>query len=227
MELLIIIVGFVIVVYLLSWAFNGTKTLSNYAIGSTELVIPATSMPPGSSVNFTYSIWIYVDDWSYRYGQEKIIFSRGTSSIFMPALSLAPIDNTLQVTMSTDDGHPFETSVSNIPIQKWTNLIVSLNTKVLDIYVNGKLVRTSVLPGMPKVDPTSSLKLTPHGGFSGYTSRFNYWSDTINPQEAWNVYKNGPGGNILSNFFSQYKIQFSFLKGNNVTASLTIYSEFM
>jgi hypothetical protein len=222
MNLLLIIVGFLIVVYFLAWFFNSTKTLSNYTNAKTEVVIPATSLPSGTSVNFTYSIWIYVDDWSYRYGQEKTIFSRGSESSFMPALALAPLDNTLNVTMTTDDGNPFEVSVPNIPIQKWTNLIVSLNTKTLDIYVNGKLVRTSILPGMPKIDPTAMLRLTPQGGFSGITSRFNYWSDTMTPREAWNVYKNGPGGNIFTQFFNQYKIQFNFLKGDDVRASLTI-----
>jgi hypothetical protein len=222
MNILLIIVGFLVIVYLLSWMFNGTKTLSNFASAKTELVVPATSLPPGTSVNFAYSIWVYIDDWSYRYGEEKIIFSRGSSSGLMPALSLAPIENTLQVTMSVDNGQPFETIVPNIPIQKWTNLIVSLNTRTLDIYVNGKLVRTSVLPGMPQLDPNAGLNLTPQGGFSGYTSRFNYWSDTINPQEAWNVYKNGPGGNMFSSFLNQYKIQFNFLKGDDVKASLTI-----
>ena len=222
MNLLVIIVGFLAVVYFLAWMFNSTKSLSNFANGKTELIIPAKSLPAGASVNFTYSIWIYVDDWSYRYGQEKVIFSRGTDSSFIPSLSLGPLDNTLHITMTTDDGHPFEVSVPNIPIQKWTNLIVSLNTKTLDIYVNGKLVRTSVLPGMPKVDPSALLKLTPQGGFSGLTSRFNYWSDTMNPQDAWNVYKNGPGGNIFSHFFNQYKIKFSFLKGDDEKASLTI-----
>jgi len=220
--LLLTIIGFLVVVYILSYFFNGKKTLSNFASAKTELVVPSSSLPPGTTVNFTYSIWIYIDDWSYRYGQEKVIFSRGSTSGLMPALSLAPIENTLHVTTSITDGQPFETVVQNIPIQKWTNLIVSLNTRTLDIYVNGKLVRTSVLPGMPKLDPNAELRLTPRGGFSGYTSRFNYWSDTINPQEAWNVYKNGPGGNIFSSFFNQYKIQFSFLKGDDVKASLTI-----
>lgn len=222
MNVLVIIVVFLVIVYILSWLFNGTKTLSNFASAETELIIPSTSLPQGSSVNYTYSIWIYIDDWSYRYGQEKIIFLRGSlDSIFMPSLSLAPTDNTLQVTVTTDE-EPFEYSVPNIPIQKWTNLIVSLNNKSMDTYINGKLVKTTILPSLPKIDPNASLYLTPRNGFSGYTSRFNYWNDYINPQEAWNVYKNGPGGNIFSNFFNQYKIQLSFMKGDDVKASLTI-----
>ena len=27
-------------------------------------------------MNFTYSVWIYVDDWNYKYGQPKIVLSR-------------------------------------------------------------------------------------------------------------------------------------------------------
>jgi hypothetical protein len=222
MNILLLIVGFLIVVYVLSWIFSGTKTLNNFASAKTELVIPSTSLPAGNSINYSYSIWIYIDDWNYRYGQEKIIFLRGSlNSVFMPSLSLAPTDNTLQITVSTED-EPFESSVPNIPLQQWTNIIVSLNNKSLDTYINGKLVKTSILPSIPKVDANASLYLTPRNGFSGYTSRFNYWSDAINPQEAWNVYKSGPGGNIFSNFMNQYKVQLSFLKGDDVQASLTI-----
>jgi hypothetical protein len=222
MNILIIIVGFLVVVYVISWIFSGKKTLNNFASAKTELIIPATSLPTGNSVNYSYSIWVYIDDWNYRYNHEKIIFLRGSiNSLFMPSLSLAPTDNTLNVVVSTKD-EPFECSVPNIPLQKWTNLIVSLNNKALDIYVNGKLVKTSILPSIPKVDPNASLYLTPRNGFSGYTSRFNYWSDALNPQEAWNVYKKGPGGNIFSNFMNQYKVQLSFLKGDDVKASLTI-----
>lgn len=223
MNVLLIIVLFLVVVYILSWMFNGTKTLSSFASAKTELIIPSTSVPQGTSVNYAYSIWIYIDDWSYRYGEEKIIFLRGTiGTSFMPSLSLAPTDNTLDVNISTDDSTPFEYSVPNIPLQKWTNLIVSLNNKSVDTYINGKLVKTVVLTSLPSMDPNASIYLTPNNGFSGYTSRFNYWNDTINPQEAWNIYKNGPGGNIFSNFLNQYKIQLSFMKGDDVKASLTI-----
>lgn len=222
MNAILIIIGFLILVYFLSWLFSSSKTLSNFANAKTGLVIPSTSLPAGSSVNYSYSIWVYIDDWSYNYGKEKIIFLRGKiGSIFMPALSLTPTDNNLVITMTTED-EPFECLVPNIPLQKWTNLIVSLNNKSLDSYVNGKLVKTCVLPSIPIIDPEASVYLTPNGGFSGYTSRFNYWNDVISPHQAWNVYKSGPGGNLLSNFFNQYKIKLSFLKGDNVAASLTI-----
>ena len=216
------VVGFFILVYLLSWLFSTAKTLSNMVNAKTATVIPATSLPDSGSVHFSYSIWIYIDDWSYRYGKEKIIFVRGSlGSLFTPALSLMPMDNTAVITMSTGE-EPFECVVQNIPIQKWCCLIVTLNNKSMDAYVNGKLVKTCVLPDVPKINAESPIYLTPDGGFSGYTSRFQYWGTPMSPQQAWNVYKKGPSGNIFSNLLNQYKIQFNFLKGDDVQASLTI-----
>jgi len=217
-----VVVGFLVVVYILSWLFNTSKTLSNMADAKTALVIPATSLPNSGSVNYSYSIWIYIDDWSYQYGKEKIIFLRGSlGSAFTPSLTLMPTDNSAVITMSTSED-PFECIVPNIPIQKWTNLVVTLNNKSLDCYVNGKLVKTCVLPDVPIINPDASIYLTPNGGFSGYTSRFQYWNTPMSPQQAWNVYKKGPGGNIFSNLINQYKIQFNFIKGSDVQATLTI-----
>jgi len=217
-----VIVGFLLLVYLLSWIFNRSKTLSNMADATIPLTIPATSLPNSASMNYAYSIWIYVNDWSYMYQKEKVIFVRGTiGSLFMPSLSLEPTENTLRICVSTDS-EPFDCYVPNIPLQQWVNIIVTLNNKSLDSYINGKLVKTCVLPALPKLDSNASVYLTPAGGFSGYTSRFQYWSSYMSPQEAWNVYKRGPGGNIFSNLVNQYKIKFSFMKGTDEKASLTI-----
>jgi hypothetical protein len=222
MNAILIIIAFLIVVYLISWFFNGSKSLSDFADAKTELIIPSTSLPAGASVNYAYSIWMYIDDWGYRYGSEKIVFCRGNKQL-MPGVSLSPIDNNLTIRVALEGSKElFKCTVQDIPIQKWTNLIVTLNNKSLDTYINGKLVKTCILPSPAYVDDTASVYLTPLTGFSGYTSRFNYWSDTVNPQQAWNIYKNGPGGNMFTNFLTQYKIQLNFLKGDNVEASITI-----
>ena len=88
-----VVILFIILIHVLSWLFSTSKTLSNLSDGKTAVVIPSTSLKNSGSVNYAYSIWIYVDDWAYRYGEEKIIFLRGSiGSIFTPALSLMPSD---------------------------------------------------------------------------------------------------------------------------------------
>ena len=50
--------------------------------------------------------------------------------------------------------------------------------------------------------------LTPNGGFDGETSKFRYYSRTINPREAYEIYREGPGSNWLSDLLNQYKLNY-------------------
>ena len=223
MGALAIVIFFLLLVYILSTIFNSSKTLSKMTNATSSMIIPASSLPNSGSINYSYSIWVYIDDWSYLYGQEKYIFFRGTmGKLFIPSLTLSPTDNNAIVTLSTEDSETFECVIPNIPLQKWTNITISINNKSLDSYVNGKLVKTCVLPGVPLINAESSVYLTPNGGFSGQSSRFQYFNTPISPQKAWDIYKKGPGGNIFSNLFNQYKIQLNFMKGSQVQASLSI-----
>ena len=108
--------------------FTKSTTLSKMTDARSSTVIPASSLPNNGSINCSYSIWIYVDDWSYRYGQEKCIFLRGTmNSLYIPSLTLSPTDNSAVVTVSTEDADTFECVIPNIPLQKWTNIMISIN----------------------------------------------------------------------------------------------------
>ena len=101
-------------------------------------------------------------------------------------------------------------------------LLVTNTDKALDTYMNGKLVNTCVATEPPAVPaPTDDVTLCPVG-FSGFTARFKYKSQAVNPQEVWNIYKDGPGGNFLTALFNSYKIQLSLIKGNETKASISI-----
>lgn len=214
------LVGILFVVYLIFYFYTDTATLSEYTDASTLVTIPATSLADPKSTNYAYSLWIYVNDWSVKYGFPKTLFKRDGGT---PRVDLGLVDNTLTTTVMLQDGTLTQCMIQNIPIQKWTNIIVTVDEKALDTYLNGKLVKTCMLraPQHTIADDTA-LQLTPDGGFSGYTARFKYWGTSISPQEAWNVYKNGPGGNFLSSFFNQFKLQLNFIKGNETKASITI-----
>lgn len=216
------IVGIVIllfIIYIISYVFNQRTSLSSFASASTEITIAASSIPEPTSTNYAYSIWLYIGDWSVRYGQEKVLMVRDGMA---PQLTLGATDNTLTTRIRMANGDFATCMIPVVPIQKWTNIIVSVDEKALDTYINGKLVRTCVL-AQPQgtINASANLRITPGGGFSGYTSRARYWASAISPQEAWNVYKQGPGGNLLGNFFSQYKVQLSFIKGTETKASIT------
>lgn len=214
--ILLIVIIIVIFFLLKKYVFTSQVSLSSKQPANTLTTISASSIPSGTTYNFTYSIWIYIDDWSYNYGSEKIIFTKGDS----PRVSLGANENNLHVSMPVNGGSTFTCGLSDIPLQRWTNIIITLNGRSMDLYLNGKLTRTCLLKDVPKIDTTSNLLLTPNDGFSGYTTNFKYWADTINPQQAWNIYKSGPGGNIFSNFLGNYKIEMNILNGNDITGTI-------
>jgi hypothetical protein len=116
-------------------------------------------------------------------------------------------------------------SVNNVPIQKWVNLVISVYGRTLDVYIDGKLVKTCLLPGIVNVNNSSNLYITPNGGFDGWTANFQYYPDSLNPQEVWNIYSKGYSGYTLGNWFSiynPYQVQISLLENGTTSGTLTI-----
>jgi len=203
--------------------------------GKAASVITASSLPNNNNTsNYTYSTWFYVDDWNYRFGEPKILLGRlDADKSPSPAISLGAIENNLEISVSCYSQDPatgstgstplvHKCSVRNVPLQKWVNLIISLYGRTLDVYIDGKLVRTCVLPGVAQVNPDADVLVTPMGGFSGWTSNFQYWAAATNPQQAYNIYKAGYGGNILGNLFNKYRVKVSFLQDNQEQGSFEI-----
>ena len=114
---------------------------------------------------------------------------------------------------------PFQCKVQNIPIQKWVNLSITLYKKTLDIYINGKLHKTCVIPSIPELSK-GNVYITPGKGFDGYTSKFQFYPEALNPQEIWNIYSNGYGS--LASTLGDYQVKMSLIENGNETNSFTL-----
>ena len=119
-------------------------------------------------------------------------------------------------------GKSHKCTIRNFPLQKWVNLTVSLYGRTLDVYIDGKLVRTCILPGVAKSGTGGSILVTPGNGFSGWTSQTRYWPDATNPQEAYGIYQEGYGGSIIGNLFNKYRVRVSFLEDNQSKGSFEL-----
>ena len=93
----------------------------------------------------------------------------------------------------------------------------------MDVYLDGKLVNTKILENVPNMNNTQSLSLTPRGGFSGSTANFLYHSKSLNPREAYNLYKEGCGSSSwLGGLFNRYRLKLAFLRDNQELNSFEI-----
>ena len=244
--IVMIILLFYIVV---SYVMGGPRDITSLMSARTMQTVATSSLDGASakpSPNFTYSIWFYLDDWNYRIGNPKPIFIRAKTSaqittdgndvdldndVYCPKIRFKPNTNEIEIII---DCLPATTSglkqrdtctVSNIPIQKWVNLLVSVYGLTEDVYLDGKLVKTHILPSPPATSLltiAANAYITPNQGFSGFTNKFQYWPDATNPQQAWNTYQSGYGGNWLTNMFSQYSVKLAVMQGDTETTSISL-----
>ena len=231
-QIVLIVILVIVIIYVIMWFFAKSTQLTRMSNGNVQQIILASTLSNSkNSNNYTYSTWFYINDWNYRFGEPKIILGRlDKDNNPGPSITLDAMENNLNVavacypTSNSASASPqiHQCNVSNIPLQKWVNLIVSLYGRTLDLYLDGKLVRTCVLPGVAKVNPDTNILVTPAGGFNGWTTNFQYWPSASNPQEAYNIYKSGFGGSTLGNIFNKFRIKVSFLTDNQERSSFEI-----
>jgi len=240
-NILIFVIIIILLIIVIRYIMKDVNTLTDLTSAQTMQKIEtsdlASSSDSGNTSNFTYSIWFYIDDWNYRYGEPKVIFGRMTTGSGQkepcPSVVLGPIQNNIVVSLAVypgideqpEDGSNYivhNCPVANVPIQRWCNVLISVYGRTLDLYLDGKLVRTCVLPGVAKIDTNAPLFVTPNGGFSGWTSRFQYWPDSSDPQKAWNIYKAGYGGSVLGSIFGKYTVKISLMEGDTEDSTWTI-----
>ena len=258
MSALSIVITIVVIVFifnLLRYMLTDPYTLQNIQDGKTTSTISASSLANnGSDVpssNFAYSVWFYVNDWNYRYGEPKVIFGRmgaksGSSNGSVegisgldpcPAVVLGAVENNIAVSIGCYPGVNEEPTtpggntvvhtctIANVPIQKWVNLVLSVYGRTMDLYIDGKLVKTGLLKGIASINNDANIYVTPSGGFDGYTSKLQFYPNPLNPQQVWNIYKEGyKGGSFLSNLFNfgSYQVQIALVENGITQGSLTI-----
>jgi hypothetical protein len=165
--------------------------------------VNAGSVPDSLQGNeYNINMWIYINDYIYRYKEDKVIIQRGESydNVSNPTILLTANTNTLRIitnvetnldTEGEEDGLTNICDIPNIPLQRWVNINISLSDKVLDVFLNGKLVKTGLITGYPKPN-MGPLNICKEGGFHGFISNIAFTNRTRSITDIQAVYRKGP-----------------------------------
>jgi len=218
---IVIILFIILVIYVVYLAVVAAKAVDKNTPVIVNDVIdayvsrPAFNLPTVTTgMTHTFSTWIYVKDWNYKFGQYKNILWKGnpsttstatsTGNIHSPSLWLSPLTNSLKVVTSTSASSGVEScDIQNIPLMTWVNIVYVLNNRTVDIYINGQLERSCALQGIPNItsDPVYITSGSP-AGYYGKIGKTQYFTTALLPNEVANIYQQGPLGS------TQYQIQF-------------------
>jgi len=192
---------------------NKLTTTSTAFDGKVMNTVSGADIPAGVQ-DYGMQFWMFVKDWNYRFGEDKVVLQRidpSLSGAYGPQVSLSPNDNTLNVTVSlfpsdrnsvqasspapanqggSATGDSFTCKVENIPLQSWFSVSITVFQRNLDIYINGKLVKSCVLPGVPR-PVAGDVQIGPKGGFSGSVCDVMSYAKMLVPNDATAFYTAG------------------------------------
>lgn len=90
-------------------------------------------------------------------------------------------------------------TVEGIPIKKWVNIVIrSTNQNIVDIYVNGTLVKRHTLTNTVKQN-YDKVHINQNGGFNGNLSNLRYYNYALGAYEIEGIVSSGPNLKMATN----------------------------
>ena len=172
------------------------------------------SVNANDGIEFTWSVWIYIDNLQYNEGSYRHIFHKGNKEVRTlkldddvqvkgmifpnnaPGLYIAPNTNALVVRMNTFDVINEETIIPDIPLNKWINVIIRCQNKTMDVYINGTITRSVELHGVPKQN-YGDVFVAMNGGFDGNISNLWYYNYALGTAAIQQLARKGPNMKMI------------------------------
>ena len=112
--------------------------------------------------------------------------------------------------------------INGIEFQRWIQITAVANGRTLDVYIDGKLVRSCVYQasfalGDSKGEATATFGYQNDGNLKGYFAKSNFYNYALTPDQVWANYQAGPGaGFTIGSFFSNlFSIENTFTSSGN------------
>lgn len=190
--LLIVLLVAVLVYFLISSMALTPNILADYVHLLKETkTVPTENIANPSSVNYTYSFWIFVSSWTNTNTKPIITYadvSSGSSNPYFK-LYLDPTDTNLYCDILTQTGSQSVLITNTLPLQKWVQVVVSVENMNVDCYVNGKMSNATVLTSI-QVLPSQTANITIGGSqtLDAKLRKVSLIPVTANPGYVWQNY---------------------------------------
>lgn len=223
-KLVLAVVIILLLLYVIFKALTTTYTsLGTMQKWENQTTLQGSNLPSNFKANSAISVWFYIKKWA---DNAKIVaFKDNTSTIFQVQFKAST--NTIQIFPQSDTSvSGKDCDISDFPLQKWVNLIISFNGSAMDVYVDGKLVKSCVVADGSKLGGTTTIVLgdeskKPPTHDVGFITNVKLKSAPISPQEAWDIYSQGFGGSPWSDILNKYKVKLSFIVDNQEQTSIS------
>ena len=216
--LILVLIVFVMLmnlgVYIISYFLR--PDLSPYVVkglinGNTQVRIPQDPKNSNSvtiyrsnnaskGIEFTWSVWLNINELP---AGESLIFSKGNDYTQKgPAMAIKKGDNdsgTISIYMDSvvaaDNTTTPTVTLTDIPLNRWFNVAIRMQNKIMDVYVNGTVAKRYVFTNVPKQNYGDVVI----GRFNGQLSDLRYFNTALNVFQINNITMAGPNMTSANN----------------------------
>lgn len=171
------------------FVLNGTVTEN-----STETIFSQTDVESTLGNNFTLSYFVYMDDVNreripiggpkgdFRF--KPILYILGVGDMLIDPIHqigrirIKPLDPEGLITLNVD----------NFMIARWNQVVITMEGRSVDVYLNGALATSALLENLPTLKPLGVL-LEKSPDFAGQAGLFQAWPRRLSEQEIVRNYK--------------------------------------
>lgn len=158
-------------------------------------------------LQFAYSVWVYLDNTpnhaKRQEGSDKFypILSKRHSDYIngSPGLYYKPETAQIMITMKTNQMNKYP--LDHIDIQKWINIVIVLEDRSLDVYINGKLYRSLFLDNVADIGKGDLYVGKKKSSIYGDISYLRYFNHSLTSHQVEKLYnetnKNDPSPGLL------------------------------
>jgi len=177
-------------------------TNSQYSLGTYEELNGSSSY----DYQFAISAWIFLDaappnvNPSYEKYTSLLNFGNKPNILYNPKTNTLTITmqqkdlqkNTKNILIDFDDnGNRILYRNTNIPLQKWNNFIINYNGGILDIFLNGELVKSDI--GIVPYYTLDNLTIGENDGIKGGICNIIYFRRALSASNIYYIYNTAKG----------------------------------
>jgi hypothetical protein len=232
-----IILGVVLVLVLYYFLYtDGATVLSNkldLAITQPDVQIASLGVGPDSK-RYSIEMWMYVYNAN---STDTYIVSRDAATTTSTATTVGtvttpPVYNKnigikliggmpkLVLEYQKSDKSKGELVITdNFPLQTWAHLIVSIDNSFIDVYMNGKLIKSM----QDSIEAPSATSVLKYGVCNCYLAKLVRSTNPTDPQTAWNQYVAGNGENPLAKYLASFGLSVTLQKNSQDYSKITVF----